>query len=335
MADISMDNEVFDRANSADTPAGPYTDTAGDLGDADGTPYYIPTLYAKKVLYDFYKSTVWKEVTNTDYEGEFKKQGDTIRIRQAPEMTIRDYVKGDVLTYEVPAENATSMTISYGKYVAFQVDDIDAVQMDVDLMNMYATDAAERLKIRVDIDVLTAMAAGAHANNTGNTAGLISGNIALGAAGAANNIEVDRTNALDKIVELGQALDEQNIPQADRFVIIPAWYASRLKLSDIKAADFSGDNTGVVRTGLIGMIDGCKIYVNNSVYSAAAVGDTPATEWSVVAGHKLATSFALQLSKIDALKIPTSFGEYWRTLWVYGIKAVRTEALAKLICNPN
>ena len=325
MGSITMTNEVFKRDTAV------YTDTAGDLGDANGTPWYIPRLFAKKVLYDFYKSTVWMDVTNTDYEGEFKKQGDTIRIRMAPEMTVNDYIKGKTLSYEVPAENATTMTIAYGKYVAFQVDDIDTVQMDVDLMNMYATDASERLKIQVDVDVLTQMGTGAHASNTGNTAGLISGNIALGAAGDPTNIHVDRTNALDKIVDLNQALDEQNIPQMDRFVIIPAWYASRLKLSDIKAADFTGDNTGVVRTGLIGMIDGCKVYVNNSVYSTA----TGETEYHVVCGTKLATSFALQLSKVDQLKIPTSFGEYWRTLWVYGIKVVRSEAIATLICTPG
>ena len=326
MAEITMTYEVMNRDTAV------YTNTAGDLGHAAGTPYYIPTLFAKKVLYDFYKSTVWTDVTNTDYEGEFKKQGDTIRIRKAPEMTVNDYVKGKTLSYEVPAENATSMTIAYGKYVAFQVDDIDAVQMDVNLMNMYSNDASERLKITVDVDVLTVMAAGIHASNTGNTAGLISGDIELGLATAAGNIEVDRTNALDKLVDLNQALDEQNIQQADRFVIIPAWYASRLKLSDIKAADFSGDTTGVVRTGLIGMIDGMKVYVNNSVYTSSEGGETI---YHVVAGVKLATSFALQLSKVDNLKIPTSFGEYWRTLWVYGIKVVRDEALASLRCNPN
>jgi hypothetical protein len=324
MAEITITNEVMHRDTAV------YTNTAGDLGDANGTPWYIPKLFAKKVLYDFYKSTVWMDVTNTDYEGEFKKMGDTIRIRNAPAMTVNDYVKGETLAYEVPAENATVMTIGYGKYVAFQIDDIDVVQMDVDLMNMYATDASERLKIQVDSDVLTAMGTGAHASNTGNTAGAISANIELGAAGDATNIEVDRTNALDKLVDLSQALDEQNIPNGDRFVIIPAWYASRLKLSDLKAADFTGDNSGVVRTGLIGMIDGMKVYVNNSVYSTA----TGETEYHVVAGVKLATSFALQLSKVDQLKIPTSFGEYWRTLWVYGIKVVRSEGIATLICTP-
>jgi hypothetical protein len=248
-------------------------------------------------------------------------------------MTVNDYVKGETLSYEVPAENATTMTISYGKYIAFQVDDIDVVQMDVDLMNMYVTDGNERLKIKVDVDVLTVMGdiTAVHAKNTGVAAGLISGNINLGTAGDTTNIHVDRTNALDKIVDLNQALDEQNIPSGDRFVIIPAWYASRLKLSDLKAADFTGDSSGVVRTGLIGMIDGCKVYVNNSVYSTA----TGETEYHIPCGVKLATSFALQLSKVDQLKIPTSFGEYWRTLWVYGIKMVRNEAISILVATPG
>jgi hypothetical protein len=316
-----------------------YPDVAGTLGGVAGnavTHNYIPQLYGKKVLYDFYASTVWKEVTNTDYEGQFKSAGESIQIRMAPAITTNNYTKGLGITYEVPADDSIEMTIAYAKYQAFRVDDVDKVQMDVDLMNMYAQDASERLQIQVDADVLQAMATGVHASNTGATAGVISGSLSLGtAAGDATNIEVDRTNALDKLVDLNTALDEQNIPQAGRFVIIPAWYANRLKLSDLKAADFSGDNTGMVRTGLIGSIDGMKVFVNNNLYTATAGGGGSETNYYVVAGVKMATSFALQLSKMDTLKIPESFGEYWRTLWVYGIKVVRSEGVSLLICNPN
>jgi len=313
-----------------------YADSAGTLGGVAGnavTHNYIPQLYGKKVLYDFYASTVWKEVTNTDYEGQFKSAGESIKIRVAPAISIGSYTKGAAITYEVPADDAIEMTIDYAKYTAFRVDDVDKVQMDVDLMNMYAQDASERLQIQVDSDVLSVMRSGVHASNTGATAGVISGDINLGAATDATNIEVDRTNALDKLVDLNQALDEQNIPQQGRFVIIPAWYASRLKLSDLKAADFSGDNTGMVRTGLIGMIDGMKVFVNNNLYAAIPGGQSEKCYY-VCAGTKMATSFALQLSKMDTLKIPESFGEYWRTLWVYGIKVVRSEGVAVLICNP-
>ena len=36
---------------------------------------YVPLLYAKKVLQKFYAQTVFKEVTNTEYESEFKNMG--------------------------------------------------------------------------------------------------------------------------------------------------------------------------------------------------------------------------------------------------------------------
>ena len=43
-----------------------FADTTSTMGDLDGTNRYIPMLYAKKVLYDFYKATLYTEVTNTD-----------------------------------------------------------------------------------------------------------------------------------------------------------------------------------------------------------------------------------------------------------------------------
>jgi hypothetical protein len=311
-----------------------YADAANTLGGVAGnvvTHNYIPALYAKKVLYDFYAATVFKEVTNTDYEGQFKAMGDTINIRTAPSITTNAYTKGAELTYEVPASDSIQMLIEFARYQAFRVDDIDKVQMDVDLMNMYATDGSARLQTDINTNVLSLMALGAHASNTGATAGAISGDINLGAVtDATTNIEIDRTNALDYLVYLNQALTEQNIPEGERFVIIPAWYSSRLKLSDLKAADFSGDNTGLVRTGLIGSVDGLKVYVNNNCYTAASGAETSTY---VVAGTKMATSFAMQLSKVDTLKIPESFGEYWRTLYVYGCKVVRPEGIAVLIAH--
>ena len=60
MATLTMTNEVLTRESNL------FTDSAGNLGEqgAGNTNRYIPLLYAKKVLYDFYASTVWKEVTN-------------------------------------------------------------------------------------------------------------------------------------------------------------------------------------------------------------------------------------------------------------------------------
>ena len=316
-----------------------YTDTAGDVGDANGYNRYIPMLYAKKVLFDFYRSTVFKEITNTDYEGQFKSMGDSIQIRVAPNTgDPTAYLKGTAIDYDTPAANAKNMVIDKAFYQAFHVDDVDKVQMDVGLMDMYVQDAAERMQIYTDYVVLTGMANAVDTDvalgssgflNGGAVAGKISGSYNLGVDTLAGAISVDRTNALDKLVDISSALSENNINQSDRWVVIPEWYANRLKLSDLKAADFSGDSSGLVRTGLIGSINGLKIYVSNNTGGADGTNAK-----AVVAGVKLATSFALQMSQVDSLTAEGTFGQKWRTLWVWGMKVVRPEGLALMYCNP-
>lgn len=305
-----------------------FTDTAGNLGYTENDNRYIPLLYAKKVLYDFYKATLYTEVTNTDYEGQFKSMGDRIVIRTAPNTgDPTAYTKGLALTYDTPSADAQEMVIDQAFYQAFVVEDVDKVQMDVGLMDMYVQDASNRMRTYVDKVVQTAMSTGMHANNAGATAGVISSAYNLGVNTAAGAVALDRTNALDKLVDLSSVLSEQNVDTMNRFVIIPEWYANRLKLSDLKAADFSGDSTAMVRTGLIGSINGMKIYVNNN-------NPTVTNAYPIIAGLKMATSFALQMSKVDTLTAESTFGQKWRTLWVFGVKAVRPEGLAVMYANP-
>lgn len=294
---------------------------------------FIPELYSKKVLRNFYESVVYPEIFNTDYEGEIKGQGSKVHIRKTPDLTVNSYSVGTTLTYEVPKKDSTELNIDQGVYVAFQVDDVDKVQADVELVNMFAKDAAEKMRIKVDQEVLAYFALQAAAANQGATAGAISGSINLGSIlGAGGSISIDANNAITKIVELNQVLDEANIPSEGRWVILPAWYCALLKQGDLKRADVTGDSTGVIRNGLIGMVDRTNIYMSNNLLSAAD-GDTE-TSWYVQAGTKEAGTFAAQITKTDTLPIPTSFGQYWRTLLVYGRAAVQKTALTTLVCKP-
>jgi hypothetical protein len=126
-------------------------------------------------------------------------------------------------------------------------------------------------------------------------------------------------------------LDEANQPSEGRWVVLPAWFCALLKKGDLRSADITGDSTGVIRNGLIGMVDRFKVYMSNNLHTATD-GDTE-TSWYVMAGTKEACTFAAQIDKVDTLKIPTSFGEYWRTLFVYGRAVVQPTALASLICK--
>ena len=317
--------------------AGSATDNYGSA--ASGSDF-VPKLYAKKALRNFYLTTFYNDICNTDYEGQIKSQGDTVTIRKTPELTVGTYAIGQTITYQVPKKDSTQLLIDKALYTAFRIDDIDKVQTDMALINMFAEDAGYRMKIEVDKDVLGYMGTAAAAANKGTTAGAISTNVDLGSVTLTSDdssIGINATNAITKIVEINQVLDEANQPSEGRFIILPAWYCSLLKLGDLKRADVTGDSTGVIRNGLLGQIDRTMIYQSNNLnvfntnIGGVGSGDNVTR---IVAGTKEATTFAAQMSKVDTLQIPDSFGEYWRSLMVYGRSVVQDTALVNLLAKP-
>jgi N4-gp56 family major capsid protein len=293
---------------------------------SDSTSKFIPIVWSRKMLRNFYQTTAFMEIANTDYQGEIKSQGDKVMIRHTPVITINAHEVGKTLTYQVPEIANTALNIDKAMNWAFQLDDIDDVQSDLDLMNKFAADAGERLKIAIDAECFTYLIDTPTATtNRGNTAGAISANIPMGAATAW--VQVDHENSTDVIVDVNTVLDERNQPNENRFLVIPAWFAASIKKGDLKSADISGDATGVIRSGVIGMVDRTKLIQSNNLPS---VTDTGTKVFYCFGGTKEATTFALQLTKTESLRIPTSFGTYMRGLAVYGRQVVQPTALVQL-----
>jgi len=78
--------------------------------------YFIPELWTPRIQVRFYAKSVFREISNTMYEGEIKKSGDVVNIRTYPDITIGNYVKGQALDIQVPSSTPTSLTIDEGKY---------------------------------------------------------------------------------------------------------------------------------------------------------------------------------------------------------------------------
>jgi len=307
---------------------------------SSGAVKYAPAIFSNKVMRIFTESTVLNEITNNDYEGEIKGKGDTVNIRVAPtpiDGDVTAYVVGTPIVYGTPTENARSLTIDQAFYKAFDLDEVDKVQSDLGLMEIFAERAALSLKIDTDRRVLAYIPANVHADNKGAAAGKITGGFDLGAAGAP--ITVTKDNAVDLIADLGTVLDEQNIPSEGRYVVLPAWFVNLLKKGDLKRADVTGDGTGVIRTGLVGQIDRFMVYQSNSILhvteAGIGVGATDVETFSVIAGVKDAVTFASQINKTETIPNQDQFGERWRTLLLYGRKVIMPEAIALLLCTKS
>jgi len=221
---------------------------------------FIPEIWSGKLIENFYDATVLAAISNTDYEGEIRQFGDTVNIRTTPEITIRDYVKGQTLTVENPDKPKIQLVIDKGEYFACVEDDVDGVQSDINLMDLWTKDASERMKIKIDQRVLTDLLPGISALNKGATAGAKTASFDLGTTGAGNSITLDKDSTggkpvVDHLVDMGTVLDEANVPETGRFVVIPAKMAGLIKKSELKDASLSGDSTSILRNGRLGMID--------------------------------------------------------------------------------
>ena len=294
-----------------------------------GVPSYsgtfIPEVWSSKLIEKYYDSTVLSSISNTNYEGEIRNQGDKVIIRTTPTLEINDYSIGQTLVNQRPEAPVVELNIDKGFYWSTIIDDVVEKQQDIDQMNIWAQDAAEQLKIKLDSRVLGSIVPDVSATNKGATAGRISGNIDLGATGAPEAVTKD--NILEYILKMGQVLDEQNVPETGRFLVLPFWATTRLKLSDIKDASLTNDGASPLRNGRVGMIDRFTVY-NSNLLPTYTDGSDKTTHF--IAGTKAGLTFATQLIKTDSLRAESTFGTLMRGLMVYGTKVIKPEALVAL-----
>jgi hypothetical protein len=297
-------------------------------GRANYSGNFIPEIWSGKLIENFYDATVLAAISNTDYEGEIRNMGDTVNIRTTPEITIRDYVKGQTLTVETPDKPKIQLLIDKGEYFACVEDDIDKIQTDVKLMDTWSKDASERMKIKIDQRVLTDLLPDIGSFNKGLTAGEKTASFNLGTTAAPLSLTKDGASAtvsvIDLIVDLGTVLDEANCPEAGRFLVIPAKMAGLIKKSELKDASLTGDGTSVVRNGRLGMIDRFTLYMSHNLKVETGT-------FNLIAGHKMGFTFASQMTEMETIRSESTFGNIIRGLQVYGYKVVKPEALAQAV----
>ena len=163
----------------------------------------------------------------------------------------------------------------------------------------------------------------------------MSGDLNLGATGTplvvvSDNADVGEVDIIDVILRLGQALDEQNIPEQGRWLIIPTWMSTMIKRSELRQVYMSGDSVSMLRNGRIGMVDRFTIYVSNLLPSGVAAG-AAAGESVIYAGHSHSLTFASQINNVETLRSEQTFGNILRGLQVYGHKVVDPVALAQAV----
>lgn len=292
---------------------------------------FIPTVWSSNMNAKFYAATTFGDIANTSWEGEVSSMGDKVIINNIPTLTVSDYTAGTSLTYEAPTPDTLELLIDKGKYFAFQVNDVLEYQAKPNLMSMFSTDAGNQLKIKVDTDCWLGVYSGAAAANIGATAGAITGGFNMGTDAAP--VTLTSGNILSFITQMSTILDEQNVPETDRWLVLTPFERQLLMNSNLAQAQFMGDSESALRNGRIGRIDRFTVYLSNLLPRAAAgqnytggVDAGKAKRHTILAGHKSAFTFASQINKVETLRNPNDFGDYIRGLMVYGRAVAKSSA---------
>jgi hypothetical protein len=285
-----------------------------DYGPA-GLTNFNPELYSGKLVEKFYKTTVFGEIASTDYEGEIAGYGAQVKIRTIPDVTVSNYIIGAGLGAQYPTSNSVTLAIDQAKSFAVALSTVDMRQSDLDMADIFANDGSIQLRIAADQDVLQTIPADVSADNQGPSAGVDS-TIDLG--DSTTPVSVSKTTVVEFVVDCGTVMDEQNVSDEGRWMVVPPWFVALIKKSDLRIASLAGDGVSILRNGKVGEIDRFTIYQSRNLLSQTSPG--PASY--VMFGHSAGLTFASQIVECEMINNPNDFGYIVRGLMVFGFEVI-------------
>jgi len=94
-------------------------------------------------------------LVNRNWEGDLR-QNKTVWVRTAGNISMGSYSRGATISYQDLTPTKESFTVSDGEYFAFEVDDLDKAQSDVNAMDVYMKRAVVAMNNTVEAKLLSA-----------------------------------------------------------------------------------------------------------------------------------------------------------------------------------
>jgi len=310
----------------------PSTDTNANFANSvsgQANSFFLPSIYSKKVLNFFRKSSVVEAITNTDYAGEISAFGDSVKIIKEPVISVSDYTRNSDTTETRLTDQELTLVVDSAKAFKFIVDDIETNMSHVNFKEVASSSAAYALRDSYDAAVIATMFSGVSSSSPDHVLGSDNAtDLAAGTFDGTGNLDLGFASGehdpIDVMARMARLLDEQNVPEEGRwFVAGPDFYEVLGQASSkLLSVDFNAGQ-GSIRNGLVssGKLRGFEMYKSNNIAATSNAAG------KVLGGHISSTATAQTIVSTETLRDPTSFGDIVRGLHVYGAKVLRPEAL--------
>ena len=310
----------------------PSTDTDANFANSvsgQANSFFLPSIYSKKVLNFFRKSSVVEAITNTDYAGEISAFGDSVKIIKEPVISVSDYTRNTDTTETRLTDQELTLVVDSAKAFKFIVDDIETNMSHVNFKEVATSSAAYALRDSYDAAVIATMFSGVSSSSPDHVLGTDNAtDLAAGTFDGTGNLDLgfgtNEHDPIDVMARMARLLDEQNVPEEGRwFVAGPDFYEVLGQASSkLLSVDFNAGQ-GSIRNGLVssGKLRGFEMYKSNNIAATSNAAG------KCLGGHISSTATAQTIISTETLRDQSSFGDIVRGLHVYGAKVLRPEAL--------
>ena len=257
---------------------------------------FTPQIWSDKININLDNYGAYNDIVNRKYEGDIKNKGDVVKFYTYGNLAVKDYNPADGkftgLEWEDPKGNLLELTVDQQKYIAFQVDDIEKVQSNVDLVNGFTKRMAIAFAQTKDLFIHGLATAGA---------GKTLESVAL----TKDNVWETVCNMYAELATKNAIVDGVDYAGKRPALVLTPKAEGILKQAPQYFANAFGNE--VLRKGQIGIIGGFDVFV-----------DTNITGTEIVALTSDAIMFAEQITKTDMVKAENSFHHKVKSLHVYG-----------------
>lgn len=267
---------------------------------------FIPTLWSETLYSELKNNYVAVKLSNRDFEGEIRGEGDRVKIVGVGPVTVFDYQKNsDMPAPEVLTDSERTLIIDQAKGFNFCIDSIDLAQSKKTLMQAAMKEASDALADVADRYIYS----------------LTDENVR-----EITNSAVTSTSILSTISDARRMLMEANVPNSAKISLeVSPAIEQKLVLAKVLR---STDNERDLSRGYIGSLMGFDIYVTNNI---AANGDG---SYRCIARTSRAISFAEQISAVKAYEPELRHGDAVKGLHLYGAKIVYPKEMVVLNLTP-
>jgi hypothetical protein len=273
---------------------------------------FISEIWSAKIAVAKENASVAAKVCNRSFEGELKA-GNTVRVNQIADVTVNAYTKASTssATVQMLSGSQTVMSIDkqYDTYIG--LDDIDAVQANVPLMQAYSAKAGYALANNQDSIILGMYA---QALNTKYKTGT-------------DPVDMNSLNVEDTFLAVYEYfLGFSNVDPNKVFAIIPPWVHTKLVTAGI--ANMTDNNNLYKAGGFAGKMLGFNFYVSNNVSASSTTTWADTRIICGVEGESIA--LADQINKVIPGRIEGTAIETIFALNVFGTKVMRPDLTVTL-----